>query len=543
MSLDSPRDERPESRAERIPARRRDGSAGPNTTPRDRSSDDPLSPTRDPSAPETARPAPSPARGHDEQEPPVARRGGWTLRETTSFLISFILHLLLLIVLSFLVMSDRETQQMALVINPDPALGDSLSGDNSVQLTSPVVSAAGPSSTTPLLSPDLSPKISPERVWVGPTAPMPESFVPSQESPASQIVPNAGPQGGGLEGRRGDRKGQRLAEGGGTPESENAVSLALAWLAAHQWQDGGWRFDLTKGPCSGQCRDPGTIGTTTGATGLALLPFLGAGMTHTEGAYRDVVNNGLYYLKSRIVPTSHGADLQEGTMYAQGIATIALCEAYAMTQDASLRQPAQQAVDFICAAQHSAGGWRYIPNQPGDTTVFGWQMMALKSGMMAGLDVPSPVLNLADRYLDSVQAGGGAYYGYMVPTRSSSPTAIGLLIRMYTGWPQEDKRLKRGVEFLVKEGPSTNDVYFNYYATQVLHHYGGPDWSEWNTKMRDYLVRTQAATGHERGSWFFLDQHSAKAGRLYTTAMCAMTLEVYYRHMPLYGNSVVDDGL
>ncbi len=543
MSLDSPRDDRLESRSERIVARRRDGDVAPSVPGREHASDGEKSPASHQSMPETAGSAPSRAGKGGVEQVSAVRRGGWTLRETASFLISFILHLLLLIVLSFLVMSAKNADQMALVINPDPALGDSLSGENSVQLTSPMTSESEQSSTTPLLSPDLMPKISPDRVLEGPTVPSPESFAPSQESSPSQIVSKVGPKGGGLEGRRGDRKGQLLAEGPGTPESENAVSLALAWLAAHQWQDGGWRFDLLKGPCSGQCRDPGTIGTTTGATGLALLPFLGAGMTHTEGEYRDVVNNGLYYLKSRIVPTSNGADLQEGTMYAQGIATIALCEAYAMTQDESLRKPAQQAVDFICAAQHSAGGWRYIPNQPGDTTVFGWQMMALKSAMMAGLDVPSPVLNLAERYLDSVQAGGGAYYGYMVPTRSSSPTAIGLLIRMYTGWPHEDKRLKRGVEFLVKEGPSTTDVYFNYYSTQVMHHYGGPDWLEWNTKMRDYLVRTQVVTGHERGSWFFVDQHSVKAGRLYTTAMSAMILEVYYRHMPLYGNSVVDDGL
>ena len=96
---------------------------------------------------------------------------------------------------------------------------------------------------------------------------------------------------------------------------------------------------------------------------LALLPFLGAGHTHQSGEYRDVVHNGLYYLKSRIIKTAHGADLQEGTMYAQGLAAIALCEAYAMTQDETLRQPAQQAIDFICYAQHSGGGWRDYPGR------------------------------------------------------------------------------------------------------------------------------------------------------------------------------------
>jgi hypothetical protein len=328
--------------------------------------------------------------------------------------------------------------------------------------------------------------------------------------------------------------------GGPTQGSQGAVEMGLEWLAAHQWQDGGWRLDLTKGPCGDRCRNSGKVSTSTGATGLALLAFLGAGHTHMAGEYRDVVDRGLYYLKQRIINTPHGADLQEGTMYAQGIATIALCEAYAMTQDAALRESAQRAIDFICYAQHSGGGWRYQPNTPGDTTVFGWQMMALKSALLGGLDVPSPTLRLGERFLDSVQTAQGSYYGYTIRGKSSGPTSVGLLIRMYTGWAREDPRLKRGVQFLAAKGPQPRDMYFNYYASQVLHHYGGPEWLKWNEKLRDYLVEQQATTGHERGSWFFVDQHGSQGGRLYTTAMCVMILEVYYRHMPLYGATAVD---
>ena len=52
--------------------------------------------------------------------------------------------------------------------------------------------------------------------------------------------------------------------------------------------------------------------------------------------------------------------------------------------------------------------------------------------------------------------------------------------------------------------------------------------------MRDYLISTQAQTGHESGSWFFPGEHNEAGGRLYVTALCAMTLQVYYRYMPLY---------
>ncbi len=467
----------------------------------------------------------------------------WTMRETASFLVSLVLHVALLLILSLLIVYSPPADELSLIVNTHPSeglgaeqldasplraagIGDSSEGADAARIeTGPALSlSAGP-------------------ILFGPTESAGSAGSVLDLADASLVVRGSGSRGGGFEGRRGDGKGRLIEGGGGTPASENAVALGLAWLAAHQWPDGGWRFDLSQGPCGNQCQNSGTVSSTTGATGLALLPFLGAGQTHLEGEYRDVVNAGIYYLKAHAVTTSHGADLQEGTMYAQGIAAIALCEVYAMTRDESLRQTAQHAIDFICWAQHSAGGWRYYPSQPGDTTVFGWQMMALKSAAMAGLDVPSPVVTLAERFLDSVESGGGAYYGYITRARSPGPTAIGLLIRMYTGWDHYDPRLRRGVTYLAQEGPSKTDMYFNYYATQVMHHYGGPQWRPWNEEMRDYLVRTQASAGHERGSWFFADPHGGKGGRLYTTAMCTMILEVYYRHMPLYESKVVDDGL
>jgi hypothetical protein len=84
-------------------------------------------------------------------------------------------------------------------------------------------------------------------------------------------------------------------------------------------------------------------------------------------------------------------------------------------------------------------------------------------------------------------------------------------------------------------------MYFNYYASQVLHHIGGPNWEKWNPRMREYLIRTQATDGHEMGSWYFAESHSTPGGRLYTTAMATMTLEVYYRYMPMYKEEFVKD--
>jgi hypothetical protein len=356
------------------------------------------------------------------------------------------------------------------------------------------------------------------------------------------LLPVGGPGiGSGLEGRgKGQRPGLARSRGG-SAESEDAVGRGLAWLAAHQRKDGAWRFNHEDGPCRGLCANPGSNGSTTAATGLALLPFLGAGEVGQGSPYKEHVERGLYYLTSRLIINSHGGDLQEGTMYGQGIAGLALCEAYAMTGDATLKVPAQKAIEFICDAQHAAGGWRYAPGLPGDTTVLGWQLMALKSARMAGLDVPRSAFYKAEKFLDSVQTEKGSFYGYMKPGKLPTSTAVGLLMRMYSGWRREDPRLARGAEYLEKLGPSKNDVYFNFYASQMLNHFGGDGWKAWNLQLRDRLIATQARHGHEHGSWYFVHEHGEAGGRLYTTAMCLLTLEVYYRYLPLYGSKPVEE--
>jgi len=93
-----------------------------------------------------------------------------------------------------------------------------------------------------------------------------------------------------------------------------------------------------------------------------------------------------------------------------------------------------------------------------------------------------------------------------------------------------------------REGPASGDMYYNYYATQVLRHYGGEPWRQWDAVMRQQLIDAQATAGHEAGSWYFPHTHADRGGRLYCTAMATMTLEVYYRHLPLYEARSVEDG-
>jgi hypothetical protein len=330
--------------------------------------------------------------------------------------------------------------------------------------------------------------------------------------------------------------------------TEAAVARGLQWLAAHQNANGSWSLDAyhRAGDCKGRCRGGGFNSDVSG-TALALLPFLGAGQTHLEGMYKDEVRRGLEWLINRQEPDGDfPSPFRNSHMYAHGQAALAVCEAYALTQDSWLRDPAQRAINFIVDAQHHAGGWRYQPGDAGDTSVVGWQLMALRSAQLGYLNVPPDVFKRANAYLDSAQATSlGDRYCYMPNSGPSHVmTAEALLCRQYSGWPQDHPALVSGVKHLLEEhlprGGREVNMYYWYYATQVMHHMGGEAWQTWNYQMRDLLVDLQETKGHLAGSWTPRGGHDTAGGRVYMTALAVCTLEVYYRHLPLYKAMAVD---
>ena len=487
-------------------------------------------------------------------------------RSASSCLASLVLHALLVIVLGLLAIAPQGNgRSLALVatVVEGPQQDAVDMGDSEIEPSARQLLSESPISPLEQTNDELAKSIAADARAADAPAPsrVTESRVmPDSVSQALARLP-AGAFGGGeingtgdadvagaLDGRGAGMRTQLAMGGGGSPASEDAVLRGLRWLQAHQRDDGSWCFDLKQGPCEGRCRDSGAEPSTTAATALALLAFLGRGETHFEGDYQDTVKRGLYYLTSQMLMTSQGGDLRgAGTMYAHGISTIALCEAFAMTHDKALEPFAQKAIDFIVSAQDArGGGWRYFPGVPGDTTVTGWQVMALKSGQMAYLRVPYETIERAGRFLDSVQVEKGARYTYLPHRKEGkelTTTSVGLLCRMYMGWPKDHAGLRKGVELLSREGPSmlgsNSNMYYNYYATQIMHQYGGEPWETWNSQMREFLVRTQAHEGHESGSWYFDGGQAQKGGRLWVTAAAIMTLEVYYRHMPLYAPHAV----
>lgn len=337
---------------------------------------------------------------------------------------------------------------------------------------------------------------------------------------------------------------------GGTAESEKAVARGLKWLAEHQNKDGSWSMSPST-VCGNEACGSTLAECQEAATGLALLPFLGAGHVPGEkGPYKDMLEKGMAWLVSRV--DKQGRILQENApthfhMYAHAIATIVLCEASALAPEANYKPAAQRAAQYIINAQNRVdGGWRYAPGDAGDTSVFGWQVMALRSARVAGMNVPKPTTTLARRWLSIAQASADqSAYSYQ---RGRPPTPVmtaeALLCRQLFGDSPRARGMARGISLvfddLGRSLPSRN-YYYWYYATQLMHNSGGKNWSRWNAVIREKLIAEQLlgnGAGHAAGSWQPLvptpDRWGRTGGPIMQTSLGLLTLEVYYRYLPLY---------
>ncbi|MCE9528925.1 MAG: hypothetical protein K8R36_23005 [Planctomycetales bacterium] len=351
------------------------------------------------------------------------------------------------------------------------------------------------------------------------------------------------------------------------PETEAAIEMGLVFLARHQLPEGNWSlqgFDETTNAVSAEERRFMLI-SDTGATALSILSFQGGGYTHREHQYKEVVRKGLEYLVRNqkengdlFVPLDDRSN-QSVWLYSHALATIALCEAYGMTGDPALKDPAQKAINFIVTAQNKdLGGWRYAPGVGTDTSVTGWMMMALKSGELANLEVPQDSYGKISKWLELSQGGPGEPYVFRynpyapdtpqqrhgrVPSKTM--TAVGLLMRLYTGWEKTNPNLVNGARYLGQQYPQIGtaanpqrDTYYWYYATQVMCHMEGEHWENWKRQLFPLLRDSQVKNGAWAGSWnprgAVPDRWGLHAGRLYVTTMNLLSLEVEYRKLPLY---------
>lgn len=335
---------------------------------------------------------------------------------------------------------------------------------------------------------------------------------------------------------------------GGTAETEAAVKAALKWLADNQSADGRWdpRVHGAGKETNVLGRDRQNAGSKadSAVTGLALLAFLAAGHTHLDGPYRQDVRRGLEYLV-RIQAADGNLAGQAASfefMYSHAMATFALSEAYGMTHDARLREPVGRAIGYTVRAQDSmGGGWRYRPGDAGDTSQLGWQLMALKSAELAGIPIPDSTRQGIIRYLQSVASGDyGGRASYRPGEQTTrTMTAEALVCWQFLGLPRQNPACNEAGDFLLGElpGDGMSNLYYWYYGTLGMYQLRGIHWQRWNEAMRKAVVGRQVHEGPQTGSWDTNDLWGGHGGRVYTTALATLTLEVYYRFLPLYAEA------
>lgn len=368
------------------------------------------------------------------------------------------------------------------------------------------------------------------------------------------------------------RRRALLSANGGSAASQNAVDAALRWFHRHQEATGEWdpvtyRYRCNEVP---KC-EPGPMAGgraleetyRDAMTGLALLCYLGAGYDPaTPSQYQHTVQAAVHYLVTHQAVSGYFGT----SNYSHAIVTMALCEALAVAPDARLKNACLRAVRALLAHQNrDAGpggvevgygqrsGWDYVgPSLRDDTSVTGWNIMALHSARGAGLDVGHG-LDGATAWLDrtwqaanpdwqQLDAQGETRFPYCVvrlPTpvvQIGPPTGqmldlagVGAMAAAFLPHDLSDTELQSLTRYIerVQTPAGWYNRYYLYYDTLALFQVGGEPWKRWNRVVMPMLVRTQNRTGCFAGSW---DDGPGGFCRLFSSALCCLTLEVYYRY-------------
>ena len=362
---------------------------------------------------------------------------------------------------------------------------------------------------------------------------------------------------------------EMLVKRGGTIESQQAVEGGLNWLARHQGEDGHWGADcLSASPNSrcdpnAPCQGPGEA-YEIAQTGLALLAFQAAGHYYFNGQkYSDHVKKGLDYLVEEQAPDgsivgsqnpspqeiSNGASFHSYFMYEHAMGTFALCEACAVAiaekkkPDPRYQTAAARAVYFIESVQHDDGGWRYSvnPRDESDCSISGWVMLALKTAREAEVHVsPETVQRMMKFFAAHYAEDGRTYYQPRNPG-TDAMTGVGMMAVEFFEHKLDSPIVQGGAAYLSQRtegaGPFFQSNYYLWYnCTMAMFQVGGEPWKRWNGAIRDRVIGLQVqGEGCERGSWPPNDQYGGKGGRIYSTSLAVLTLEVYYRFQRIAG--------
>ncbi len=382
-----------------------------------------------------------------------------------------------------------------------------------------------------------------------PTDPVPAEF--TEQLAAISIDSGSGGFRGELSQIRSPAGRRRMARRAGMHAgTDEAILAGLRWLKnAQNPETGGWDAQ----------RWGGSRSHSGGVSGLALLAFLGYGCTDLPrgelAEFAPTVVKAIEYLIDRQEqsPDSDRLGWFGGRLYTQGIVTMALAEASVMVQNRYLRERAREAaqlgLDYILRLQPEHGAFSYTG--PGrDMSVTGFQLQALKAALTAELDVPSEALARAERVLAISMTGRGSTPYRIDPELSQqrgsgkfSMSAVTLTCRLWLGQSRRSEAAQRQAEYLTRndqhlsQASDPSNLYIIYYTSLAMYNMGGRYWHDWNEVFNEALREAQVKDGPDAGSWdpgIHSGGGARSGGRVYTTAMALMSLQVYFRYLPTY---------
>lgn len=366
------------------------------------------------------------------------------------------------------------------------------------------------------------------------------------------------------------------------------VDAAVTWLMRHQDPLGFWSSNNFRKWCGPEgatrCNGDGLQNYDVGMTGLALMALMVQANDKSCGDVDGAVARGVNWLMSMQDPGTGqvGNKSTHEYLYLHAVATHAMCRAYRLTPSEALHDACVKALEYLLAARNPFEGWRYEnpPNGENDTSITGWMILALDEARLAGFDVPLPdrpepatwfesAYRGAERWVDLATARDSGRVGYNEAGTFSARipnvnthfppaddrreytevlTAIGIKIQISCGTKLSAAIIEKQINLLMDCLPTTvrmganagqpeyygGDMYYFFHGTEALYalrDFYPKEWKRWKTALDETVLPTQLTEGHTAGSWDPNGPWGMVGGRVYSTAMMALTIATPWREL------------
>ena len=341
--------------------------------------------------------------------------------------------------------------------------------------------------------------------------------------------------------------------------TRKAIDAALEWLKRYQdtaasgvnKADGRWHASqFVNHQPAGRMNGRGGSLYSAGVTGLALSAFLAVGRTD-DPAVREGFG---FFLKTQRPDGLFCSMMSQHFMIDHAYATAAMCEAWALTNDPRYRDSAQRAIDYCIAARNPELGWRYEPRGgENDTNVTVAVLHALALAVRGGLEVPADAFVGGGRWVLRMTDPLGSI-GYNMPGGSCArpeglqerfrPEESGAMVAcgmwglfLTKRYGIETPDLSGCVNTCLETYPlwrgSRLDMFYWHYGALVFNARPGKRGKTWIKRLDKALLANQRKKpAPYAGSWDPVGPWGSDGGRIYSTALNALSLASPYRFTP-----------